>query len=135
MIWTREVGQYGSPHTHVLLHVPLPLTKDGTFQCALERSLEPEGSPIHDKAILIQPAYRPLGKLLYNLKGVDPRDAKEFGIRAAFHRARASARCLHCQKQKPIDGSLTRRIDQQNSCSGGHERAACASGTYSRRSS
>jgi hypothetical protein len=39
---------------------------------------------IHDKAILIQPAYRPLGKLLYNLKGVVPRDAKEFGIRATY---------------------------------------------------
>ena len=39
------------------------------------------------------------------------------------------------QKQKPIDGPLTRRIDQQNSCSGGHERAACPSGTHSRRSS
>ena len=56
MIWTREIGKYGSPHTHVLLHVP-PIY-------------------IHDKAILIQPAYRPLGKLLYNLKGVVPRDAK-----------------------------------------------------------
>jgi hypothetical protein len=43
MIWTREVGQYGSPHTHVLLHVPPPLTQDGTFRRALERSLEPEG--------------------------------------------------------------------------------------------
>ena len=29
------------------------------------------------------------------------------------HRARASARCLRCQKQKPSDGSFTRRIDQQ----------------------
>jgi len=64
MIWTREIGKYGSPHTHVLLHVP-PIY-------------------IHDKAILIQPAYRPLGKLLYNLKGVVPRDAKEFGIRATY---------------------------------------------------
>jgi hypothetical protein len=60
MIWTREIGKYGSPHTHVLLHVPPIYIHDGTFQHALERSLEPEGGPIHDKAILIQPAYRPL---------------------------------------------------------------------------
>jgi transposase len=44
-------------------------------------------------------------------------------------------RCLRRQKQKPVDGSFTRRIDQQNSCGGGHERAACPSGTYSGRSS
>ena len=59
MIWTREVGQYGSPHTHVLLHVPPIFIHDGTFQRALESSLEPEGGPIHDKAILFQKAYSP----------------------------------------------------------------------------
>jgi transposase len=48
---------------------------------------------------------------------------------------RASTRRLHCQKQKPVDGSLTRRTDQQNPCSSGHERAACPSGTYCGRSS
>jgi hypothetical protein len=84
MIWTREVGKNGSPHTHVLIHVPPRLIQDGTFQRALESSLEPEGGPIHDKAILIQPAYRPLGKLLYNLKGTDPRHASTFSIRPAY---------------------------------------------------
>ena len=50
MIWTREVGQNGGIHTHVLLHVPPLLTQDGTFKRALERLLEPEGGPVHDKA-------------------------------------------------------------------------------------
>ena len=92
MIWTREVGQYGSPHTHVLLHVPPIFIHDGTFQRALERSLEPEGGPIHNNAILIQPAYRPLGKLLYNLKGIDPKHANDFGIRPAYQGALSGKR-------------------------------------------
>ena len=84
MIWTREVGRNGGIHTHVLLHVPPPLTQDGTFKHALERSLEPEGGPIDDKAILIQRAYFALGKLLYALKGIDPKHANDFGIRPAY---------------------------------------------------
>jgi hypothetical protein len=84
MIWTREVGKYGSPHTHALIHVPPLLIQDGTFKHALERSLEPEGGPIHNKAIFIRLAYRPLGKLLYNLKGTDPKHASDFGIRPAY---------------------------------------------------
>jgi hypothetical protein len=84
MIWTREIGKNGSPHTHVLLHVPPQLIRDGSFQRALERSLEPEGSPIHNNAILIQQAYRPLGKLLYNLKGVNPKHANDLRIRPAY---------------------------------------------------
>ena len=84
MIWTREIGKNGSPHTHVLLHVPPQLIQDGSFQRALERSLEPEGSPIHNNAILIQQAYRPLGKLLYNLKGVNPKHANDLRIRPAY---------------------------------------------------
>jgi hypothetical protein len=92
MIWTREIGKNGNLHTHVLLHVPPPLTQDGTFQRALERSLEPEGSLVHDNAILIQPAYRPLGKLLYNLKGIDPKHANDFGIRPAYQGALSGKR-------------------------------------------
>ena len=84
MIWTREVGQNGGIHTHVLLHVPPLLTQDATFERALERSLEPEGGPTHDKAIMIQAAYNPLGKLRYNLKGVDPKHADEYGVRPAY---------------------------------------------------
>ena len=55
-------------------------------------------------------------------------------IDTSIVRVHQHAACI-CQKQKPIDGSFTRWIDQQNSCSGGHERATCPSGTYSRRSS
>ena len=33
---------------------------------------------------MIQAAYNPLGKLRYNLKGVDPRHANEYGIRPAY---------------------------------------------------
>ena len=84
LIWTRELGKYGSPHTHVLIHVPPWLMESNEFQLALERALEPEGGPNHEKAIMIQPAYRPLGKLLYNLKGVDPKHASGFGIRPAY---------------------------------------------------
>ena len=84
LIWTRELGKYGSPHTHVLIHVPPWLMESNEFQLALERALEPEGGPNHEKAIMIQPAYRPLGKLLYNLKGVDPKHASRFGIRPAY---------------------------------------------------
>jgi hypothetical protein len=84
LIWTRELGRYGSPHTHVLIHVPPWLMESNEFQFALERALEPEGGPNHEKAILIQSAYRPLGKLLYNLKGVDPKNANDFGIRPAY---------------------------------------------------
>jgi hypothetical protein len=84
LIWTREVGKYGSPHTHVLVHVPPWLMENGDFQSTLERSFEPEGGPNHEKAIMIQPAYAPRGKLLYNLKGVDPKHAKECGIRASY---------------------------------------------------
>jgi hypothetical protein len=83
MIWVREVGKNGGVHTHVLIHVPPPFMQDGTFQLTLERSFEPDGSPLHHKAILIQPAYHPRGKLLYNLKGVDPKHAAKFGIRPA----------------------------------------------------
>ena len=83
MIWAREIGTNGNPHTHVLLHLPLHI-QQSTLQEALERSLEPEGGPIHEKAILIQSAYRPLGKLLYNLKGADPKYASIFSIRPAY---------------------------------------------------
>jgi hypothetical protein len=56
----------------------------GTFKLALERFFEPDGGPLHDKAIVIRPAYRPLGKLLYNLKGVDPKHASKFRIRPEY---------------------------------------------------
>ena len=84
MIWTREVGKNGGIHIHILLHLPPVLIQDGTFKHALFRSLEPEGGPIDDKAILIQRSYFPLGKLLYNFKGVDPRHASDFGVRPAY---------------------------------------------------
>lgn len=84
LIWTREVGKYGSPHTHVLVHVPPWLMENSDFQSTLERSFEPEGGPNHEKAIMIRPAYAPAGKLLYNLKGLDPREATQFGVRASF---------------------------------------------------
>jgi hypothetical protein len=83
MIWAREIGTNGNPHTHVLLHLP-PHIQQSTLQEALESSLEPEGGPIHDKAILFQKAYSPLGKLLYNLKGTDPKHASAFGIRPEY---------------------------------------------------
>ena len=84
LIWTRELGKYGSPHTHVLIHVPPWLMESNEFQFALERALEPEGGPNHEKAIMIQPAYAPRGKLLYNLKGLHPREAKRFGVRPSY---------------------------------------------------
>ena len=84
MIWIREVGKYGGVHTHVLIHMPPRFMQDGTFKLALERFFEPDGGPLHDKAIVIRPAYRPLGKLLYNLKGVDPKHASKFRIRPEY---------------------------------------------------
>jgi hypothetical protein len=80
MIWVREIGKNGGRHTHILLLLPSRFIEDGQFQAALERALEPED----EKAIMVQPAYDPLGKLKYMLKGLHPRDAKEFGIRASF---------------------------------------------------
>ena len=61
-------------------------------------------------------------------------DAAVQMIDTSIVRVHQHAACI-ARNKKPIDGTLTRRIDQQNSCSGGHERAACPSGTYSGRSS
>jgi hypothetical protein len=83
MIWTREVGRNGGINTHVLLHVPSWLMNNGDFERALERAFEPEGGPNHEKAIKVQRAYFPEGKLRYNLKGIDPKHAKESGVRAS----------------------------------------------------
>ena len=49
-----------------------------------KRSLEPEGGPTHEKAIVIHPAYYPEGKLRYMLKGMSRADAKGFRVRASF---------------------------------------------------
>lgn len=84
MIWVREMGKNGTPNVHMLMFVPPWLMENGEFQLALERACEPEGGANHDKAIMIQPAYHPRGKLLYMLKGLRPKDAKEFGVRASF---------------------------------------------------
>ena len=84
MIWTREVGKGGGVHTHVLLHIPPWLMESGDFQRdfrrALERAFEPEGGPHDARALNVQSAYSPDGKLRYNLKGIDPRHAKEVGV-------------------------------------------------------
>jgi hypothetical protein len=84
MIWVRETGRHDAPHVHVLIFVPPWLMENGEFQLALERACKPEGGPTHDKAIFIQAAHHPRGKLLYVLKGLRPKDAKEFGVRASF---------------------------------------------------
>jgi hypothetical protein len=83
MIWVREIGTNGGPHVHILMHIPSWLMEDGEFQSALEQSLEPEGGPSHEKAIMIKPAYGPDGKLRYNLKGLARRDATQFHVRAS----------------------------------------------------
>ena len=117
MVWTREVGTNGSPHTHILLHVPPILIHDGTFQRALESSLEPEGGPIHEKAILIQSAYRPLGKLLYNLKGTDPKHASDFSIRPAYQGILSGKRAGFTQNLGPgaRRKAPTREVKQRSS--------------------
>ena len=84
LIWTREVGKHRGINTHVLLHVRPWLMDNGDFERALERAFEPEGGPNHEKAIKIQPAPFPEGKLGYNLKGLHPKDAKELGVCASF---------------------------------------------------
>ena len=84
MIWVREIGAHGALHTHILMHVPPWLMENGEFQFAFERSLEPEGGPTHEKAILIKPAYSPEGKLRYMLKGMPRADASTFKVRASF---------------------------------------------------
>ena len=129
MIWTREVGQYGSPHTHVLLHVPPIFIHDGTFQRALERSLEPEGGPIHDKAILFQKAYSPLGKLLYNLKGTDPKHASAFGIRPEYQGILAGKRAGFTQNLGPgaRRKATTREVGPASSYPTEWASSACAS--------
>jgi hypothetical protein len=50
LIWTREVGKHGSSHTHVLIHVPPWLMETKKFPLAIERALEAEGGPNHEKA-------------------------------------------------------------------------------------
>jgi hypothetical protein len=97
----ETVGQNGGIHTHVLLHVPAPLTQDGTFKRALERSLEPEGGPVHDKAIMILAAYNPLGKLRYNLKGIDPKHANDFGIQPEYQGALSGKRAGVTSRRHP----------------------------------
>jgi hypothetical protein len=83
LIWTREVGKHGGINTHVLLHVRPWLMESGDFERALERAFEPEGGPNHEKAIKIQPATFPEGKLRYILKGVAPKDAQQLGVSAS----------------------------------------------------
>jgi hypothetical protein len=80
MVWSREVGKQGGVHTHVLVHVQPWLMDSGDFECALYRAFEPEGGPADERAIKIQRAYDPLRKLLYNLKGSDPRHARQYDI-------------------------------------------------------
>ena len=70
LIWVREIGKRGGTNTHMLVHVPPWLMENGDFEKELERALEPEGGPNQEKAIVIQPAYNPRGKLLYMLKGL-----------------------------------------------------------------
>jgi hypothetical protein len=88
MIWMRQVGKQGGVHTHVLLHIPPWLMESGDFRRdfrrAVERAFEPEGGPHDARAMIIQSAYSPEGKLRYNLKGLDPRGANELGVRASF---------------------------------------------------
>jgi hypothetical protein len=84
MIWVIEIGAHGALHTHILMRVPPWLMENGEFQFAFERSLEPEGGPTHDKAVLIKPAYSPEGKLRYMLKGMPRADASTFKVRASF---------------------------------------------------
>jgi hypothetical protein len=84
-IWVREIGRRGGRNTHVLMHVPPWLMERDdfhvVFEAALEASLCPEGEPTHEKAILIQPADNPQGKLAYMLKGVARADASRLGLR------------------------------------------------------
>jgi hypothetical protein len=120
MIWTRELGKNGGIHTHVLVHVPPPLSQDGTFQRTLEHSLEPEGGPRHDKAILIQTAYAPLGKLCYNLKGIGPKHANEFGIRPAYQGELSGKRAGLTENlgagARRKAATATREVGQPSSC-------------------
>jgi hypothetical protein len=83
-IWVREIGKRGGRNTHILMHVPPWLMEDDafrtSFEAELEASLRPEGEPTHEKAFLVKPADRPLGKLRYMLKGLSRPDAKRLGI-------------------------------------------------------
>ena len=93
LIWVREIGRYGDPNAHILMHVPPWLMEGEDFQAVLERALEPEGGPNHDKAIFIQPADRPRGKLVYMLKGLRPDEAEQFGVRTSFQGSIQGKRC------------------------------------------
>jgi hypothetical protein len=84
MIWVREIGVNGALHTHILMHVPPWLAESGEFQTAFKRALEPDGGPTHEKAVLIEAAYSPEGKLRYMLKGMRRVDASRFRVRASF---------------------------------------------------
>jgi hypothetical protein len=130
MIWTREVGKNGSPHTHVLLHVPPHLIQDKTFQQVLDRSFEPEGGPVHDKAILIQTAYKPLGKLLYNLKGTDPKHASDFNIRPAYQGFLSGKRAGFTQNLGPgaRRKSHTREVEQPRIYPSDDKPSSCKTG-------
>ena len=101
MIWVREVGKHGAPHVHILIHVPPWLMETdemetGEFQLALQSSLEPEGGPNHEKAIVIKHAYAPEGKLRYNLKGLSRRDAEEFNIRKTSFQGEVEGKRVGC---------------------------------------
>jgi hypothetical protein len=88
MIWVREIGKNGGRHTHILMHISPWLMEDAQFEAELhqelERALEPEGGPTHEKATFIRPASTPEGKLRYMLKGLQRRDAVQWGIRTSF---------------------------------------------------
>jgi hypothetical protein len=96
MIWVREIGKHGAPHVHILVHVPPWLMETGEFQSALESSLEPEGGPNHEKAIMTKPAYAPEGKLRYNLKGLSRRYAEEFHLRKTSFQGEVEGKRVGC---------------------------------------
>ena len=72
-LWVREIGDYGAANTHLLVHVP-PALLDA-FRVEFEKAFEPEGGVRHERAIKIQNAYYPRGKLDYMLKGLSEVDA------------------------------------------------------------
>jgi hypothetical protein len=64
----------------VMFVPPWLMENEDEFRLVLERTLEPEGGPTHEQAILIQPAYDPRGKIDYLLKGMRRREARILGI-------------------------------------------------------
>ena len=95
----------------------------------LEQALEPEGGPTHEKAIKVQPAPTPEGKLSYMLKGMRRRDADQLDIRRASFQGELEGKRVGWTEN--IGEMARRRFGASSSRAGEEERSDLPTNTPS----